>query len=184
MNQQLNSKEPLSELVKKQGITHWDNLVNHVRKIPYGRNSDRTDFSLVIKENLGTCSSKHAFLKAVAEENKLENVKLILCLYKMSEQNTPGIGNELSQHKIEFIPEAHCYLMVGEESMDVTNEESDLTKIENDIIEEIEISAEQVGAFKVKFHKNYLKNWISQNELNFSFDEIWKIREKCIANLS
>lgn len=74
--------------------------------------------------------------------------------------------------------------MVDKERMDLTNETSDLTKIESDIIEETEITPEQVGEFKVEYHKNYLRSWANETDINLDFDQIWSIREKCIANLS
>lgn len=183
MEHKLKSSRELSKLVKKKDINTWNELLSYVRQLPYGRNKIRTNFSLVITEEKGTCSSKHAFLKAVAQENDLD-VKLILCLYKMTENNTPGIGTELTENGIKYIPEAHCYLIVDKERMDLTNEESDLTRIKSDIIEETEISPEQVGEFKVKYHKDYLRNWANDIDLNLSFEEVWSIREKCIANLS
>lgn len=91
MNQNLNSNKTLTYLAKSKGLHTWNELLYHVRQLPYGRNKSRTDFSLVISEAKGTCSSKHAFLKSIADENEFP-VKLILCLYKMSEKNTPGIG--------------------------------------------------------------------------------------------
>jgi hypothetical protein len=71
----LNSSEPLMQLITSLGVENWEDLTAFLKQIPYGRNANRTDFSLVIKENKGTCSSKHAFLKQIADENKIENVK-------------------------------------------------------------------------------------------------------------
>ena len=48
-----------------------------------------------MKENKGTCSSKHAFLKKVADWNNIKNVKLILGMYQMNELNTQKIGNTI-----------------------------------------------------------------------------------------
>ena len=53
----------------------------------------------------------------------------------------------------------------------------------NDILEEIEIEPEQVHIFKVDFHKKYLQNWISENEIKMDFKRVWKIREQCIKKL-
>jgi len=39
------------------------------------------------------------------------------------------------------------------------------------------------GKYKVDYHKKYIKEWISENSLSVTFDEIWSIREKCIKNL-
>lgn len=80
---------------------NWQETINLVKHIPYGRNSNRTNFSLVISENKGTCSSKHAFLKDFAIKNKIPNVQLIIGIYKMNELNT-NIGTTLSDNNISY----------------------------------------------------------------------------------
>ncbi|TXD80565.1 hypothetical protein ESY86_20430 [Subsaximicrobium wynnwilliamsii] len=162
----------------------WNELIQFVRKLPYGRNANRTDFELVIKEKKGSCSSKHALLKKVADLNNIKNVKLILGIYKMNRQNTPNIGNVLIENSIEFIPEAHCYLKIDDRRADITTDNSDFEKIERDILNELEIEPEQVAEFKVEYHKEILTKWISENRIDRDFNEIWKIREKCITNLT
>lgn len=161
----------------------FQELINTVRQIPYGRNSNRYDFSLVLSENRGTCSSKHAFLKDFADKNQISNVKLIVGIYKMTEKNT-NIGNILSQNNIDYIPEAHCYLKINGNVVDVTSMNSDFNKIKNDILDEIEIQPNQVIDYKINYHQNFIKNWLTQIHSNYSFEEIWKIREECISELS
>lgn len=183
MNPNLKANKSLTTLAKSKGLKTWNELLHHIRHLPYGRNKSRTDFSLVFSEGKGTCSSKHALLKSIADENNLP-VKLILCLYKMTEKNTPGIAPTLTEQKIDFIPEAHCYIEFENERLDLTNASSDLSRIDSEILEEIEITPDQIGEFKVVYHKEYLRSWTQQNDLNFSFEEIWEIREDCIFNLS
>ena len=178
-----NSTDNLTTLLKDKGINNWSELIEFTRRLPYGRNVNREDFSLVIKENKGTCSSKHSFLKKISDLNQFENVKLILGMYRMNNLNTSKIGNTILESGLEYIPEAHCYLKLNNHRIDITNNNSDFDKIKNDIIEEIEIEPEQVNVFKVEHHKNYLKNWIIENKIKIGFDEIWRIREQCIKNL-
>jgi hypothetical protein len=52
---------------------NFESLLEKVKVIPYGRNLNRHDFSLVLSENKGTCSSKHAFLKDFADKNNIKN---------------------------------------------------------------------------------------------------------------
>jgi hypothetical protein len=158
--------------------------INFVKQIPYGRNSNRADFSLVISENRGTCSSKHAYLKDFANKNNIPNIKLIIGIYKMSETNTLKIGTVLSENNLEYIPEAHCYLKIDNEVVDATSTVSNFDKIKNDILDEIEIEPYQVIDYKVNYHQNFIKKWISNNKITFTFEEIWKIRETCIEQLS
>lgn len=180
----LKSKDPLTGLIKEKGIDTFDELLLYIRRIPYGRNSNREDLSRVIIENKGTCSSKHALVKSIADENQLNDVKLILCMYKMSERNTQNIGEHLSNNNLDYIPEAHCYLLIDDEKIDLTNEHSDLTEIQDAILQEVEILPNQVIDYKVQFHKDYLKDWVNEEELNMTVDQVWQIRESCIKSLS
>ena len=82
-----NSTDNLTILIKDKGINNWSELIEFTRRLPYGRNLNRKDFSLVIKENKGTCSSKHSFLKKVADLNIFDNVKLIIGMYRMNNLN-------------------------------------------------------------------------------------------------
>jgi hypothetical protein len=161
----------------------FEELIENVKNIPYGRNSNRKDFSLVISENKGTCSSKHAFLKDFANKNNIPDVDLIIGIYKMNETNTK-IGTILKENNLDYLPEAHCYLKVNGNVIDATNNEANFEKLRNDILEEIIIEPDQVGDFKVKYHQNFLKIWITKNKISFTFEEIWNIREKCIQKLS
>ncbi|WP_445452008.1 VOC family protein [Flavobacterium sp. 25HG05S-40] len=177
------SKDDLTILLKDKDIHNWSDLIEFTRNLPYGRNSNRYDFSLVIKENKGTCSSKHAFLKKVADLNDFKHVKLIVGLYRMTHTNTPKIGKTIINEGLEYIPEAHCYLKLGHQRIDITSTHSDINTLSDAILLEIEIEPEQVADFKVDFHKNYLRNWIRENQIPMSFETVWEIREQCIKEL-
>jgi hypothetical protein len=164
-------------------MLNFIDLIERVRKIPYGRNSNRNDFSLVLSENKGTCSSKHAFLKDFADKNNIPNVKLFIGIYKMNESNTK-IGKILTNNNIDFIPEAHCYLKIKNIPVDVTVLEPFYEKIKLDFIHEIEIESHQIIDFKVNYHQEFIKKWIIENNISFTFEEIWNLREKCIEHLS
>lgn len=180
---ELNSKEKLTTLVKSFNIFSWDELLKSVKKLPYGRNSNRHDLSLILTEQKGSCSSKHAFLKAVANENNLPNIQLILGMYKMNAKNT-NIGTTISDTNLDYIPEAHCYLKIDGIRTDVTSENASFSKIEDVILEEIEIEPHQVAEFKVDYHKDFIRNWISEEKIDKSFEDVWTIRERCIEYLS
>ena len=180
----LSSNDNLTQLAVSKGISNWATLVRNIQELPYGRNQSRIDFSLVIKENKGTCSSKHALLKQVADLNNIPNVDLVLAIYKMNDKNTPGIDLSKVTRELAYIPEAHCYLKVNNESLDITTPNSSITRIENDIISETIIKPEQVGQYKIDYHQKFILDWITQNEIKLSFDQVWQFREQCIANLS
>jgi len=163
---------------------NFEELIDKVKNLPYGRNANRHDFSLVLSENKGTCSSKHAFLKDFADKNEIENVKLYIGIFKMNEVNTPKLGDLLTKNNIKYIPEAHCYLKINQIPVDATTSDSFYDKIKQDIMEEIEILPNQVSDFKVEYHKAFLKKWIKETNQNNTFEEIWRIREECISKLS
>src|SRR5215813_13450772 len=81
----------------------------YLYQLPYGRNTNRADYRLVLVENRGTCSTKHALLAELAREQGLP-VVLTLGIYEMHERNTPGVGVVLDRYGLLYIPEAHCYL--------------------------------------------------------------------------
>lgn len=184
MNYPLHSNDALTQIAKSNGIMSWNELTNFVQNLPYGRNSNRFDFGLVITEQKGSCSSKHALLQKIADLNEIPDIQLILGIYKMNTSNTPKIGSELSKHRIDYIPEAHCYLKIRGSRVDFTSDDSSFGKIERDILLEIEIKPEQVVQYKVDYHKDYLDKWLADSSYTFEFDQIWQIREKCISNLS
>ncbi|BAO74457.1 hypothetical protein [Winogradskyella sp. PG-2] len=184
VNYKLNSKDNLTKLLINKDVNSWEELVQFIKKMPYGRNKNRHDLDLVIKEHKGTCSSKHALLKEIANLNAIPHIKLILGIYKMNASNTPKFGSVLSENNIDFIPEAHCYLNINGERWDYTSDNSDFNRLKDDILIEKEIEPYQVVAFKVDYHKAYIKSWISEHKIPYSFEYIWSCREQCIANLS
>ena len=111
---QLTAKDKITFAIRQKGITSWNALCRYVQLLPYGRNYIRHNLLLVIEEQKGTCSSKHALLKHVADVNNIPNVQLIMGIYKMNEINTPKIGNTLVNNKLNYIPEAHCYLKIDD----------------------------------------------------------------------
>lgn len=179
----LQANDSLTKSIKAVGITTWNQLTSYVKHLPYGRNQNRDDFSLVLSEKVGTCSSKHALLKQVADLNQIPDVRLILAIYKMNGANTPGIERVLEIEAMVYIPEAHCYLEVDGEPLDYTSINAQFAKIEEDLIEEIEITPSQVSTFKVEYHKEFIRNWLVESKSSHGINDIWRIREKCIRAL-
>jgi hypothetical protein len=179
----LHSDNAFSRLARKMNLQSWHDLITHVCKLPYGRNSDRADFSLVLTEEKGSCSSKHALLKSIADENEQPDIQLILGIYKMNNANTPGIGSVLSDQGLTYIPEAHCYLKQDGKYYDFTSSAAKIERLMPDLLLEESIEPEQVIRYKVNRHKHYLNQWIKSQRLAFNFDEVWTIREACIHAL-
>lgn len=178
------SDKPLTSLAKSKGINTFDQLMEFTHNLPYGRNANRRDFRLVLTEMKGTCSSKHGLIKEIANENNLTSVELVLILFHMNERNTPHIKPILNQFNLAYIPEAHCCLLSSGTYIDITFPNSNYNLLEKEIISTEVISPTQLLNYKVEKHKKKLKDWVIQEEINYTFGEIWAIREKCIAQLS
>ncbi len=184
MDYPLSASDHLTQKALSFGIHSWNQLTPYIQNLAYGRNTNREDFSLVFTEQKGTCSSKHALLKSIADSNQIPNVDLIIGIYRMDEKNTPKIGKVLKAHRIAYIPEAHCYLSCNNQRVDYTTINADIQTIEKDILEEIKIKPAQVVQFKIEYHQQFIKNWLEETHSSFNFQDIWKVREKCIQMLS
>ncbi|MGO9604996.1 MAG: hypothetical protein ACLQAT_16690 [Candidatus Binataceae bacterium] len=147
------------------GVRDYRAAARHLNHLPYGRNSSRTETLAVLREGHGTCSTKHALLKELAIEQKLE-VALVIGIYEMTERNTPGVGRVLEKYRLAYMPEAHCYLRYREDRVDVTRALADgPSEPIARFLHEEEIVPPQVGDYKVGRHQSF-------------------IREECIAALS
>lgn len=176
---------PVSEKFLAHKISTFEDAAFFIRMMPYGRNQNKTDLTTVFADGCGTCSTKHALLKQLADENGIGGLSLFIGLFRMNAVNTPKIAATLNKYKLDYIPEAHNYLKWKNLVLDYTNKTSSFTDFEKDLIEEIEILPHQITEFKVTYHKQYLKAWLeAEQEKNLTLDELWTIREQCIADLS
>lgn len=176
----IKSNGPFSEAFLKLGINDFQQACNYIKNLPYKRTSSKSDSLLVLTEGRGTCSSKHALLKKLAKENGANDIELRIGIYKMNEQNTPGLAGVIPRN-IRFIPEAHAYLSFNGQRLDFTRANSKPLKDE-DILEETILDADKMLSKKEELHKKFVKKWCQKNKLDF--DEVWKMRELCIEKMS
>lgn len=178
------SEGPISTLLRIRGITTFHDAVYWVWKLPYGRNSDRSDFTLVPVEKKGACSTKHACLAAISRENDI-SLTLTVGIFMMNAENTPSVGPILLKAGLTEIPEAHCYLRFGDFRYDVTSfRESSSPMLALDIVHEESIAPEQIGDHKINLHRAWMEQWRSESTPELSLDQLWHIRESCIFLLT
>ncbi|MGB3607335.1 MAG: hypothetical protein WA775_10855 [Psychroserpens sp.] len=181
----LSTDFPLSKRVNALGLETFNDVLQWVKALPYGRNSNRSDYRLLLTQGLGTCSTKHAFLKAIALENNFEDLELILGIFRMNAINTPKIKSILDLHSLPFIPEAHCYLKYKAQIIDITfNGKKERSTFEETLLCEEIILPDDIGDYKINKHRSYLKSWIKTQKLTFNIDQLWSIREACIQKIS
>ncbi len=184
-NFDINSDQEISQLFLKNNCSDFHSASDFIRNLPYKRNLNKDNLATVFIDKCGTCSTKHALLKILAEENNQKDFKLILGIFRMNGNNTPKTKSVLETYNLNYIPEAHNYLKFKNQILDFTKKNSSENDFINDLLEETEIQPHQINQFKIEFHKNYLKNWLSEHqEISYSLDDLWKIRELCIQALS
>ena len=115
----IKDRGPISAAFLRLRIHDFRSAGQYVRDLSFGRNAATSDLLAVLNEGKGTCSTKHALLKALASEQGLP-IRLVLGIYEMNARNTPGIGQVLEEHHLPCIPEAHCYLVHQDRRIDVT----------------------------------------------------------------
>jgi len=176
---------PISKEFLKNNITNFRMASLFIKELPYKRNKNKDDLLSIFSDGCGTCSTKHALLKKLADENGFKNIQLILGIFKMNTRNTPSVKQTLGKYKLEYIPEAHNYLRYKNEIIDCTKRNWKASDFENDILVEIEILPEQITVYKVAYHKEFLRGWLKKNNgVPYNIDELWEIREQCIKELS
>jgi hypothetical protein len=182
---QIKDKGHVSRLFLQRQIQSFHTAAEKVKNLPYGRNTNSSDLSLVLTEHRGTCSTKHAILARLCEEQGIKDIQLVIGIYEMNDSNTKGVGTVLDKYGLHYIPEAHCYLKYNNKRFDFTNKQDEGEPIEIFLLEQV-VKPNQVGSYKRNIHKNFLQQWIElQNkDSDMPLEQIWNIREECIEALS
>jgi len=183
-NFEITAEGKLSMNFLQHHISDFAAAMDFIRQLPYGRNKNKKDLITLFKDQCGTCGTKHAVLKELADENGYHHVKLMLGIYKMNGRNSPRVLNVLAKANLDYIPEAHNYLKIDDEIIDCTFPNTTGNAFSHDLLKEIEIQPGQITDFKVAFHQAYLKEWLKEQSLSLSPEELWATREDCIAALS
>lgn len=162
----------------------FEEACEFIQNLPYRRNPDKTDINCVLKDNGGTCSTKHAFLKHYADQHNLSSVRLMLGIFLMNGNNTPKISEVLTKYGLSEMPEAHNYLSINDEIHDYTRPGSKPQDFINDLIEEIEIQPDQINNFKIDYHRRFIQTYLDNHpQIPYNLEEFWNIREECIETL-
>lgn len=185
INFPLTSNEVYSSAFRNLGINDFHSACNYLMKLPYGRNANRHDFLLTLTEGKGTCSSKHAILAYLADENGQKDVELIVGIFLMSAETHPKLAAFFSDKSYASIPEAHCYLRYRGERFDYTDSSNALERIASRIVREQRAEPQQLVEWKPMIHKHYMEGWLRRNpQIGLSVEELWMEREVAIAELS
>jgi hypothetical protein len=176
----------VSDAFSSMGVRDFEGAANYIRQLPYGRNANKLDLLTVFTDGCGTCSTKHALLKLLANEQGIgHEVELVMGIIKMNAENTPRVKHILEQHNLPYIPEAHMYLKLNGEVLDYTASSFATSGHDkDDVISETSIEPQQITDYKVSYQKAFMKWWLEEHpEIPYSLDELFAIREACIKAL-
>ncbi len=181
----ITADKPISRAFRALALGSFAQAARWVQDLPYARNRNKQDPMAVLTDGHGTCSTKHALLKRLADENGEHDLLLVIGLFRMNARNTPAVKATLEHHRLEHIPEAHCYLKYHGVILDHTKPGSTAADFADDLIEEQVISPDQITTFKVEYQRSSIANWLASSAHNrLSLEEIWSIREQCIQDLA
>lgn len=185
LNFEILSDALISFSFRHLGIISFQDAAQYICNLPYKRNVFKNNVLCVFEDGGGTCSTKHALLKTLAIENNVNELQLIVGIFRMNPFNTPQISSCLEYYRLSYIPEAHCYLKYNHEILDFTGVSFLEKKFIVDLLDEFEIAPHQISDYKIARHQSFLSNWLNEHpEISYSMEEIWKIREECIKILS
>lgn len=168
-----------------KAISEFKDSCTFVKQLPYGRNYNKTELKLIFSEKKGTCSTKHAILTILAEENNKVEIELIAGIFLMDEHIYPVLSAFFKDKSYSSIHELHCYLRYKGQRFDFTSRIDRMPLISSKIVREQRIEPHQIGDWKKAIHMDYLQKWLQRKpELKISLEELWEQREECIRLLS
>lgn len=168
----------------EKDVTTLREAFEFVWQLPYGRNSMPENPIAPLAEGRGTCSTKHALLARLLDEQGVA-AELRLGIYEMSEANTPGVGAVLAGSGLDHVPEAHCYLALDGRRVDVSRRGGEGSEPIGHFLYEEAIAPDDIGDYKRTMHHRFIDAWATTPEARgLSGDAIWTIREACIAALT
>lgn len=174
-------KEISNQFLKKK-LTTFHTAINHVYTLQYTPPSEPFNFKLVLDEERGTCSTKHALLVSLAQELNLP-IQLGLGIYPLTPLMFPIIKDILKQYNIPYIPESHNFMVFNNQLLDITFPGACTLLSPNALIETETILPQQITTYKAEKHKQYLNKWFNENDFSFTPEVFYKARQLCIEAL-
>lgn len=184
-NAAITASGPVSGKFLSMGIDGFIEACRFVHEMPYGYNTDRDDLTILFKEKLGSCTTKHAVIATLAAESGLPIEKTI-GIYAMTEEIVTGTGRILDKYMLPYVPMLHCFLVYGEHRVDLTegNNNGKKRSIEDFLFTE-KVIPNICAKDEYLLYRKALKDYILiKNELKgIDLRSILKAREEGLALL-
>ena len=175
----------ISKKFLELGIKSFKEACKYIHEIEYGYNSTYNDDLILFKENMGTCTTKHAIIAGLARELGIPLQKNV-GVYKFTEDITTGAKKIQEKYNIPYIPMVHCFLVYKQYRFDLTegNNNGKKTSIEY-FIETREVNPFISRKDEYLWYKKVLKEKILPSEEMKGIKEriLLKAREESILLL-
>jgi len=175
----------ISEKFLSLDITTFHKACRYLHELPYGYNSDNNDPMILFKEKKGTCTTKHAAIASLAQEQGLM-VEKHIGIYAMTEQIVAGTSDILEKYKLPFIPMIHCFLVYKQFMVDLTegNKNGKKQNIERFLFSQ-KVDPCITGKQEYLLYRKVLKDIILESDAFFglNINTILKAREEGLALL-
>ena len=172
----------ISEKFLELGIKSFKEACYYVHNEKYGYNSNYDDKMIFFKENMGTCTTKHAIIASLAKELNIPLYKSI-GIYKFTEDISTGTDIILEKYNIPYIPMVHCFLVYKDHRFDLTEGNINGKKkaiekfIHTEIVDPFISRKDEYLLFKKILKENIL---LSEEMKGISEKTLLKAREECI----
>lgn len=110
---------PIARAFLGMGIDDFHTACRFVHELPYGYNADRDDLMILFKENMGSCTTKHAVIATLAAELAIAIDKHI-GIYAMTEALVTGTQQILDRYALPYLPMVHCFLVFEGHRVDLS----------------------------------------------------------------
>jgi hypothetical protein len=111
----------ISETFLNFQIKTFTTACRFVHELPYGYNSDRDDIMILFREQMGSCTTKHAVIATLADELNLPVAKHI-GIYAMTEKIVTGTAQIIEKFNLPYLPMVHCFLAYKDYTVDLTED--------------------------------------------------------------
>ena len=181
----ITSQEEISQKFLELGIRSFKEACKYIHEVDYGYNSTYEDDLILFKENMGTCTTKHAIIAGLARELGIPLRKNV-GVYRFTEEITTGAQKIQEKYNIPYIPMVHCFLVYKQYRFDLTegNNNGKKTSIE-DFIETREVEPFISRKDEYLWYKKVLKEKVLLSEEMKGIEErtLLKAREESILLL-
>ncbi len=178
----LQPDKPFSKAFGHLGLTDFQAACHYVKNLKYKKNEGHGDL-VVLQEQGGSCTNKHILLQQLAQELGLNDIKLVMGIYRLTGSRHPRLRQILDRYGLDYILDHHTYFRVQDTVVDFTFSESfDYPFFDTLIGEEEYDSIEDLRWKEDKFYQA-MTAFATQQNGQYSEAELLRIRQECSAAL-